>query len=144
MAETEGLCYSRLAKAAAYAKDRGRPFVGTNPDCNWPAGATELLPAGGCNVRYVAYAAEREPTAVVGKPSRDLAQLVARLHALKPESTLMVGDRCNTDIAFGRSVGWHTLLVLTGCHGMGDVAKAAAGEAPEFVCASVADLKACL
>lgn len=92
--QTEGLCYARLAKAAAYARDRSRPFVGTNPDTNWPAGLTELVPAGGCNVRYVAYAAEREPDALVGKPSPDLARLVASLHGLRPETTLMVGDRC--------------------------------------------------
>jgi len=57
--QLEGLCYARLAKAAAYARDRSRPFIGTNPDQNWPAGLSELLPAGGCNVRFVAYASER-------------------------------------------------------------------------------------
>ena len=45
--QPEGLCYARLAKASAYARDRKRPFVGTNPDNTWPGGATELLPAGG-------------------------------------------------------------------------------------------------
>ena len=138
--QTEGLCYARLAKAAAYARDRKRPFVGTNPDSSWPAGASELLPAGGCNVRYIEYASERPADVIVGKPSRDLAMLVARLHHLSPETTLMVGDRCNTDIAFGRSVGWHTLLVLSGCHQMSDVAAAPRHELPEFCTASVADL----
>ena len=141
---TSGLCYARLAKAAAYARDRTRPFVGTNPDNSFPAGASELLPAGGCNVRYVSYAAEREPDAVVGKPSRDLALLVAKLHGLKPSSTLMVGDRTNTDIAFGRSVGWRTLLVLSGCHSLDDVARAPSGEVPDYVAPSVAHLATCL
>jgi hypothetical protein len=163
--QTEGLCYARLAKAAAYARDRSRPFIGTNPDANWPAGCappqwlraavvcftpyphppthkracpcqtqnghvllmppplpathckhantralprlpprrlTELLPAGGCNVRYVSYAAEREPDAVVGKPSGDLARLVAAVYGLRPEATLMVGDRCvRTEVGMG-------------------------------------------
>ena len=144
MAVLEGLCYSRLAKAAAYAKDRGRPFVGTNPDCSFPAGASQLLAAGGCNVRYVAYASEREPDAVVGKPSADLARLIARLHNLHPATTMMVGDRCNTDIAFGNSVGWRTLLVLSGCHTLNDVANAPAGQVPDFVAPSVADLAECL
>ena len=139
---TDTLCYHRLAKAAAYARDRSRAFVGTNPDASYPAGATELLPAGGCNVRYVSYGAEREPDAIVGKPSRDLAMLVGKLHGLKAASTLMVGDRTNTDIAFGKSVGWRTLLVLTGCHGLAEVASAAPGETPDYVTSSVADLAA--
>ena len=77
----------------------------------------------------------------MGKPSRDLALLVAKLYSLKPETTLMVGDRCNTDVAFGRSVGWHTLLVLTGCHTVDDARAApSASERPDFMVPSVADL----
>ena len=136
------MCGRRIAKAAAYARDRTRPFVGTNPDATWPAGASELLPAGGTIVRCVSYGAEREPDAIVGKPSRDLAELVQKLHGLEPARTLMVGDRCNTDVAFGRSVRWRTLLVLTGCHSLADVARAPRAETPEFVTASLSDLKA--
>ena len=137
----EGLCYARMAKAAAYVReDPTRPFVGTNPDCSWPGGVRTLIPAGGCNVHYVAYASERAPEAIVGKPSRDLAMLVAKLYSLTPETTLMVGDRCNTDVAFGRSVGWHTLLVLSGCHTAEDARAAPVCERPDYMTASVADL----
>ena len=142
--QTERLCYARLAKAAAYARDRQRPFVGTNPDQNFPGGLPILVPAGGCNVAYVAYAAEREPDVVVGKPSRDLAQLVASLYALSPDTTLMVGDRCNTDVAFGLSVGWSTLLVLSGCHSRADIARAPAAERPDYCADSVVDLASLL
>ena len=142
--QPEGLCYARLAKASAYARDRKRPFVGTNPDNTWPGGATELLPAGGCNVKYVSFAADREPDAIVGKPRLEFAQLVAQLHGLKPGTTLMVGDRCNTDIAFGNGIGWKTMLVLSGCHSRADIAKASSVEVPDYVADSVADLAACL
>ena len=142
--QPEGLCYARLAKASAYARDRKRPFVGTNPDNTWPGGATELLPAGGCNVKYVSFAADREPDAIVGKPRLEFAQLVAQLHGLKPGTTLMVGDRCNTDIAFGNGIGWKTMLVLSGCHARADIAKASSVEVPDYVADSVADLAACL
>jgi len=94
-----------------------------------------------CVVKYVSYGAEREPDAVVGKPSRDLARLVAKLYALRPETTLMVGDRCNTDIAFGRSVGWNTMLVLSGCHNREDVTRAPAAERPDYLATSVAQLE---
>ena len=108
---SEGLCYARLAKAAAYARDRRRPFVGTNPDQSFPGGCSELIPAGGCVVQFVACGAERQPDVVVGKPSRDLARLVAELFTLRAETTLMVGDRTNTDIAFGRLK--NTIICLT-------------------------------
>ena len=143
--QTEDLCYARLAKAAAYVReDPSRPFIGANPDNSYPGGLTTLIPAGGCLVRYVEYAAERPATAIVGKPSRDLALLVQQLYGLRPDTTLMVGDRCNTDIAFGHSVGWRTLLVLTGCHDLADVNKAPYQEKPDFMASSVADLAGCL
>jgi phosphoglycolate/pyridoxal phosphate phosphatase family enzyme len=138
--QTEELCYARLAKASAYARDHQRPFVGTNPDNSFPGGLNELIPAGGCNVKFVSFAAEREPDAIVGKPSPDLARLVTQLHALKPEATLMVGDRCNTDVAFGITVGWRTMLVLTGCHQVEDLRAAAIEEFPDYVAQSAADL----
>ena len=138
--QTERLCYARLAKAAAYARDRTRPFVGTNPDQSYPGGVPILIPAGGALVKYVSYGAEREPDAIVGKPRRELALLVASLYSLTPERTMMVGDRTNTDIAFGRSVGWSTLLVLSGCHGREDISRAGPAERPDFCTASVADL----
>lgn len=136
----EDLGYRRLAKAAAYARDRARPFVATNLDESWPAGVGTLLPAGGACVRFVAYGAEREPDVCVGKPSVDLARLLVDSYELNPARTLMVGDRCNTDIAFGRSVGMRTLLVLSGCHSLEDVRAAAADSRPEFVADSIAQL----
>lgn len=140
--QMEALCYQRLAKAAAYAQDRSRPFIATNSDQNWPGGVGVLLPAGGAMVAFVAYAAERAPDVTVGKPSRDLAQLLVAQYGLDPATTLMVGDRCNTDIAFGKSVGMWTLLVLTGCHTLDDVRSAPTDSVPDFVAPSLAALAA--
>ena len=69
----------------------------------------------------------------MGKPSRDLAELVGALYSLQPETTLMVGDRCNTDCAFGISVGMRTCLVLSGCHTLDDAREAPPEARPEFV-----------
>ena len=73
---SDGLSYACIAKAAAYARDPRRAFIATNPDANFPGGFDELLPAGGTVATAVAYAAERAPDVWVGKPSRDLAQLL--------------------------------------------------------------------
>ena len=92
----------------------------------------------------MSFAADREPDAIVGKPRLEFAPLVAQLHGLKPGTTLMVGDRCNTDIAFGNGIGWKTMLVLSGCHSRADIAKASSVEVPDYVADSVADLAVCL
>eukprot|EP00967_Tisochrysis_lutea_P046243 scaffold56161_cov39-Tisochrysis_lutea.AAC.2 len=55
------------------------------------------------------------------------------LHPLRP-------DRCNTDVAFGRSAGWTTMLVLTGCHTLDHALNAPAYQRPHYVAASVAEL----
>lgn len=138
--QMEALNYARLAKASAYARDRSRPFIATNLDENWPGGVGVLLPAGGACVSFVAYAAERRPDVYVGKPSRDLALLLVKIHGLNPRRTLMIGDRCNTDVAFGRSVGMRTLLVLSGCHTLDDALAAPGEMRPDFVLPSLASL----
>ncbi|KAJ1628561.1 HAD-like domain-containing protein [Pavlovales sp. CCMP2436] len=140
--QMEGLSYQRLSKAAGYAFDRSRPFIATNSDENWPGGLGVLLPGAGACVAFVACAAERQPDVYVGKPSRDLARLLVKLHALEPRFTLMVGDRTNTDICFGKSVGFRTLLVLSGCHTLDDALRAPAKSAPDYILPSLADLAA--
>ena len=136
----EGLSYACLAKASAYARNPRRAFVATNEDASFPAGMDVVLPAGGTMATAVAYGAERQPDVWVGKPSKDLAQLVVRTHGLVPRRTLMVGDRCNTDVAFGNSVGMRTCLVLSGCHTRADAQAAPPGASPEFIADSVVDL----
>jgi len=137
---SEGLCYARLAKAAAFARDKTRPFVATNPDSNFPAGVGGLLPAGGACVAFVACAADRPPDIVVGKPSKGLSDVVTQLYGLRPGRTLMVGDRCNTDILFGNRAGFRTLLVLSGCHTLADADAAEPDARPDFVAGSLADV----
>lgn len=135
-----GLGYAALAKASAYARNRSRAFVATNEDAASPLGFDVLLPAGGTMATAVAYGAERRPDVWVGKPSRDLAQLVVQTFGLTPHRTLMVGDRTNTDVVFGRSVGMRTCLVLSGCHTVDDAREAPPEATPDFVAGSVVDL----
>ena len=70
----------------------------------------------------------------------DLAQLLAEQYKLDPTTTLMVGDRLNTDIKFGNQMHWSTLLVLTGCHKRRDIDYEDKGAVPDFVTESFADL----
>jgi ribonucleotide monophosphatase NagD (HAD superfamily) len=53
----------------------------------------------------------------------------------------MVGDRLNTDIAFGRNGGMKTLLVLTGISQLKDVRDPSNTIVPDYYINSLGDLK---
>ena len=58
-------------------------------------------------------------------------------YSLDPARTCMIGDRLNTDIAFGKVAGMQTLLVLSGVVTTGDLTEASEEEQPNFVVDSV-------
>ena len=71
-------------------------------------------------VAAVKTACGREPL-TVGKPNTPAFEYICRrwgVDSIDPRRTLMIGDRVNTDVKFGRDHGLRTLLVLSGCHGV--------------------------
>jgi NagD protein len=69
--------------------------------------------------------------AVVGKPSRYMAEAFLARLGLGPAGVAVVGDRLATDVAMGRSIGAAAILVLTGATSS-EVA-AGGSVAPDFV-----------
>lgn len=59
----------------------------------------------------------------MGKPEEYLAKVLMERYKIEPTRTLMIGDRCNTDILFGTRYGFTTLLVLTGVNSLSDIEK---------------------
>jgi glycerol 3-phosphatase-2 len=49
----------------------------------------------------------------------------------------MVGDRLDTDIAFGRACNVDSMLVLTGCHNTVDANAAELHERPTYIAQSI-------
>lgn len=89
---------------------QGLPWVATNLDLTVPT-RFGPGPGNGTLVRLVAEYADREPV-VAGKPQPPLfRESLARVGGEHP---LVVGDRVDTDIDGARSVGWDSLLVMTG------------------------------
>lgn len=107
-----GFGYEDL-RTARWALDRGIPFIGTDRDLIIPAPEGDV-PGSGAMIRAVAAVAERDPDIVLGKPSEPAIEFVRERLACPPEACLVVGDRLDTDIAFGERAGMTTVLVRSG------------------------------
>ena len=111
--------YAKLAYASL-AIQRGAKFVATNPDAGDAIGPG-LMPGAGAIVAAVEKACGVAPEIYAGKPSAFLFELLKGNH-VDMTRTLVVGDRLDTDIAFGRAGGAvATVLTLTGVCGLEDV-----------------------
>jgi len=122
--------------AAQHAVLSGALFVATNTDVTIPM-ENRLFPGGGSMVAAVAACTSREPF-VVGKPGLAMAEVLAAASGVDPGQTLFVGDRLDTDIAFGLAAGMVTALVLTGVATRDDLEGSSA--VPHYVLENLHDL----
>lgn len=91
----------------------GARFIATNADATYPVENGKLNPGAGSIVAAIQACSGEEPY-VVGKPNPYVIELLLRETGVKPEETLVVGDRLETDILCGSRAGCDTHLVLTG------------------------------
>lgn len=90
----------------------GSRFIATNPD---PIGVTPagILPATGSVAALISRATGVEPY-YVGKPNPLMMRSALNQIDAHSETTVMIGDRMDTDIVAGLEAGLETILVLTG------------------------------
>ena len=105
--------YARLA-AASHALRDGARLIGTNSDSTYPT-PRGLEPGGGSIVAAVAVAGEQFPT-FAGKPHQPMAAAIAALigEDFDAATTVMVGDRPETDGLMAKRLGCAFALVRTG------------------------------
>ncbi|KAK2581653.1 hypothetical protein KPH14_002152 [Odynerus spinipes] len=109
----EHFSYPKMVKAATYLNDPNVHFIGTNTDERFPVAQSIVVPGTGSLVRCIESCAERKAV-IMGKPESYIANMLKEKYNVNPARTLMIGDRCNTDILLGTRCGFKTLLVLTG------------------------------
>ena len=105
------LTYQKLVDATKLI-NRGVLYLATNPDWVCP---TEYgyVPDCGSIAQALEHATGRLPR-FLGKPEPEIALLAMEQLGIKPEDTVLIGDRVYTDIACGRRAGVSTILVFSG------------------------------
>lgn len=111
------LTYEDVANIALAIRNGAR-FVGTNIDPTYPAERGQI-PGTGSIIAMLKAATDVEPE-IVGKPYPGMYELAMHRLSAAPTTTLMVGDRYETDIAGATKLGLVTAGVLTGISSQAD------------------------
>jgi glycerol-1-phosphatase len=119
----------RRVLRGAVLVNQGLPWVASNTDMTFPT-PQGVGPGNGTLVELVARFSGREPQ-VAGKPMKPLfEETLTRVGGSHP---LVVGDRLDTDIEGAVTMGWDSLLVLTGVTGLEQLVRAEQHERPTYV-----------
>lgn len=105
------LSYGKLSQATLLIR-AGAAFIGTNPDRSFPT-PEGLVPGAGAIQALLQAASDVEPL-ILGKPSSAMYEIAMERLGTRPEETLVVGDRVETDIVGAQTIGCRTALVLSG------------------------------
>jgi 4-nitrophenyl phosphatase len=129
--------YQRLAQAQ-YAILKGAHFIATNTDSTYPA-EDRLLPGAGSLVAAIRTATGTQPL-VMGKPNPRILLPLLDAYRLVLDTTLLVGDRLETDIALAHALHMPSALVLTGVTRREDLEDAPLELLPHWVLENLSDL----
>ena len=130
------LDYKKL-ETAVDLLHHGAAFVATNPDLVCPMPGGKIIPDCGSICALLSAATDRQPY-YIGKPNRNMIDLLSKKYNVPNAKIVTVGDRLYTDIAIARNAGCVSVCVLSGesTKEMIEVSPAQ----PDFIFNSVADL----
>jgi NagD protein len=111
LGETRTYSFTAITNAIRHV-EQGARFIATNPDATGPS-REGSLPATGSVAALIERATGRAPY-FVGKPNPLMMRSALNRLGAHSESTLMIGDRMDTDVRSGLEAGLRTILVLTG------------------------------
>jgi len=111
LGETRTYSFEAITRAIRLIESGAR-FIATNPDPSGPSPAG-TLPATGAVASLITTATGQQPY-YVGKPNSLMMRSALNRLEAHSETTVMIGDRMDTDIVSGLEAGLRTILVLTG------------------------------
>jgi NagD protein len=120
LGETRTYSFESITQAIRLVQ-KGARFIATNPDVTGPT-PDGPLPATGSVAALISKATGAEPY-FVGKPNPMMFRSAMNRIQAHSESTVMVGDRMDTDVIAGIEAGVETVLVLTGSTRREDIAR---------------------
>lgn len=129
------LTYGKLVTACDWIR-RGVPFIATHPDLNCPT-ESGYIPDCGAMTALISASTGVQPK-VIGKPHREIIDMILRKKAYCAEQLAIVGDRLYTDMATGFNAGICTILVFSGETKPEDLRTASLQ--PQYVCRDLAEL----
>lgn len=106
------LTYAKLDRAVHFLR-RGAAFVAANPDWVCPMPAGEVLPDCGSICALLTAASGAKPV-FIGKPNRNMVDLISHMTGVPNGQICCVGDRLYTDIAVAVNAGAVSVLVMSG------------------------------
>jgi len=116
----------------------GAFFIATNKDYTYP-GKNGLYPGGGSLVAAVE-AVTGVKAFLIGKPQPYMLNKLLEQEKMTPKDAVVVGDRFDTDILFGKNAGARTVMVLTGVTSKNEALKYKGREKPDYIINSVREL----
>lgn len=111
LGETRTYSFEAITRAIRLIEGGAR-FIATNPDASGPS-PEGSLPATGSVAALITRATGVDPY-YVGKPNPLMMRSALNRIDAHSESTVMIGDRMDTDVISGLEAGLRTVLVLTG------------------------------
>ena len=106
------LVYEKLDKAVHFLR-RGAHFIAANPDWVCPMPRGEVLPDCGSICALLTASSGVKPN-YIGKPNRNMIDVISAMTGIPNEKICAVGDRLYTDIAVAQNAGSVSVLVLSG------------------------------
>jgi NagD protein len=135
LGETRTYSFEAITRAIRLVA-AGARFIATNPDASGPS-QHGMLPATGSVAALISTATGRRPY-FIGKPNPLMMRTALNRVNAHSETTVMIGDRMDTDIISGLEAGLRTVLVATGSTRPDEVERFP--YRPTMVCDSIADL----
>jgi 5'-nucleotidase len=120
LGETRTYSFEGITRAIRLVEGGAR-FIATNPDVTGPS-PEGSLPATGAVAALITKATGAEPY-FVGKPNPMMFRSAMNRIEAHSESTVMIGDRMDTDVVAGIEAGLDTILVLSGSTAAADVSR---------------------